>query len=211
MTTTLGTQAPRRETGAGEVAGSDASARQRRRVLAFQAVGVGAVWLVVLAYIFQSAVPTNAVGLPYEHDVERYVTQVAPQGWAFFTRDSREPDIMMYARAGDTWEPVREGPLSSPAYAGFDRRPRALSVEMALLLALVPEDRWRECGPALDDCVGGGGGAAPVLSNVSPDPALCGRVAFVRAEPVAWAYATTVERLRTPVSAAHATVECGAP
>jgi antimicrobial peptide system SdpA family protein len=164
---------------------------------ALGAFGVAVVlfWMTVVAYAVHPALPYNPVHLPFADQLRSLV--LAPQGWAFFTRDPREEKQLIYGRGPDgAWWSMMLAPHARMSNAlGLDRRSRAQGVEMALLISVAPQDGWRDCEGTVEACLRRlpPGAAA---RNPSPHPTLCGSLAIVLQKPVPWAWVDS----RRPVS-----------
>jgi len=60
----------------------------------FAAIAAGCVGLLLGFYVFQGAVGfTPAVVPPFRNEVIHYTRQLAPQGWAFFTKDAQSESL----------------------------------------------------------------------------------------------------------------------
>lgn len=123
-----------------------------------------------------------------------------PQGFAFFTRDPREPKMYLYALDGGKWQSATLGPYSRPSnFFGLDRKPRAQLTEYALLLhrAGATPDKWMSCEDAPLSCLR----RVPVtdtLKNTDPVPTLCGVIGFARQDPVPWAWSESQDTIDMP-------------
>jgi antimicrobial peptide system SdpA family protein len=158
-------------------------------------------------YSVHAALPPNAIQLPFADRIE--ARKWAPQGWAFFTRDPREPDVIAYLPSiSGSWRRDASGPQAQVAYAfGWSRRLRAKGVEMGRLLTVLRPSDWRECHAEPPLCFG----SLPVqsrLRNSSPIPSLCGDVAFVQQEPVPWAWFTSGVQVTMPSKVIRVKVSC---
>ena len=170
---------------------------------------VGIALSLPIAYSVHAAVPPNPVRLPYEQDV--HARQWAPQGWAFFTRDPREPVVLSFRRTGDgVWRSASLGEHTQPRFAfGLNRRWRVQGVEMGLLLAALRQrsNVWSECGDELARCLEAALPAATIV-NVSPEPTLCGAVGLARREIVPWAWSHAQDALTMPSQVVRLVVSC---
>jgi len=138
---------------------------------------------------------------------ERGIKTAVPEGWGFFTRNPREPDITLYENHGGHWRKAEHMPISSASnLSGIDRLPRAQSVELGMLLnALNESDAWTPCDGDLESCLKG-------VRQVSLHPqwrypALRGLVAFIRQEPVPWAWVESRATIRMPIELIVANLE----
>lgn len=105
----------------------------RARALGAQVLLVGSVLGLFVLYSVHAALPPNVLELPLERSVEP--RKWAPQGWAFFTRNPREPRVLPFVAESGTWRSANLGPHAQARYAfGLDRKSRAQGVEVGLLM-----------------------------------------------------------------------------
>lgn len=150
-------------------------------------VTLAAFWATVAVYAVHASMPFNPVRLPYAHALD--IRAVLPQGWNFFTRDAREPDLLFFGRtpAGE-WRSLSIGPNSNAAtWFGARRTARAQGIESGLLVSHLSGAPWSGCATEPTACLERTKLAAEV-TNISPDPTLCGDVGFARQEPLPWAW-----------------------
>ncbi|MBG6137752.1 SdpA family antimicrobial peptide system protein [Longispora fulva] len=148
-------------------------------------VAAGAVLLV--AYVLHAALPASPLHLPGPDTTT--VRDLVPQGWAFFTKSPRGKDALVYRHDDDgTWHDLGPGPLAQPKHLmGLDRAPRAQGTEVALLLARVSPDAWRDCDRAPSACLSEAT-AATTVANGSNLRTVCGDVGLVTQAAVPWAW-----------------------
>jgi antimicrobial peptide system SdpA family protein len=133
-----------------------------------------------------------------------------PQGFAFFTRNPREPEMRLYASNEGEWQSASLGPYSrSSNLFGLDRKPRAQLTEYALLLerAGVPTDKWASCEDAPVLCLKRVS-VTDTLENTDPAPTLCGIVGFVRQDPVPWAWNESRDTIEMPSKVLKLRISC---
>lgn len=161
-------------------------------------------WLAIGVYAVHPALPPNAVSLPGAELLRARVW--LPEGWAFFTRDPREEDIFIFRQQGGVWQAVDFGPSSRPAYVfGLRRKPRAMYIELGLVMAGIPRRGWAECSVDPLICVTGSATTFAV-SNPSPLPAFCGLHALVLRRPVPWAWSQA--QVAMPSKVARVNISC---
>lgn len=167
---------------AGSVASPGADARIGQRVVI---VIVGALLLAI--YVLHAALPGSPVGLPGPDRQE--INRFLPQGWAFFTRSPREPELVVFGLQPDQrWRDITSGRTDRPSdLFGLDRMGRAQGTEIAMLIEAVPKDAWRDCEQEPADCLS----SAPLTgtwTNQSSHHSLCGEVGVVLHQVVPWAW-----------------------
>ena len=116
-----------------------------------------------------------------------------PQGWDFFTRNPREPQLRAYAEHEGKWDSAMVGPKARPGLAyGWIRSPRAQLVEMGHILKSAENFNWTLCpsGTLPSTCFTNETTRTEEITNESPHPTLCGNIAFVSQELMPWAWAS---------------------
>lgn len=138
-------------------------------------------------YVLQGALSsTPAFVAPYRNEVAHFTRQLAPQGWAFFTKDAQSRFVIPYAISDRGLKATANPVGASPRFAfGFNRAGRSQGAEIASLLRGVGQDRWRSCHSP-EECADKIHGAGVETRNERHDPSICGEVLLVAAEPVPW-------------------------
>ncbi|MCR9163212.1 MAG: SdpA family antimicrobial peptide system protein [Nannocystaceae bacterium] len=160
-------------------------------------------WAALVWWVLINALPHNpqSPGRTEEHQ-----TRLAlPEGWGFFTRDPREPDLILVRRAsGGDWS-IEPPHASAKNLMGLDRTSRAYPVETIRLLEDVRAG-FVECEQRWDACLS----AAPVhvVHNRRAEPVLCGDLGLLRRAPPPWAWAHLMSREDMPTSALRMEVVC---
>jgi antimicrobial peptide system SdpA family protein len=164
--------------------------------------------LVLSMYVVHSQMPDNAVTLPYEASIRQPVRHLLPQGWAFFTRDPREADLLPFTRdENGQWQAALLGPHSEfRNVLGFARASRAQGVEMGNLAGGLVENDWQDCRGPVAPCLEAA--AVVTVENSAPAPSLCGDVGFVSRPPVPWAWSHSQQNLTMPGTVARLEVSC---
>ncbi|MFG2948314.1 SdpA family antimicrobial peptide system protein [Streptomyces adustus] len=162
-------------------------------------VVVCAVWMVVIAYVVQEQLPKNVISLPGQTKAKHTVANMAPQGWAFFTKSPRDAELVPYKKSKGDWKNISLTPHASPHNAfGLDRRSRAQGVEIALVLSAAQKDDWRQCTSSRHQCLNSYGAPARRVENRSPEPILCGTVGLLQEKPTPWAWRDLLPEAHTP-------------
>ncbi len=174
-------------------------------------VGVAAllctVTLVAAAYVFHAALPFNPVRLPGVRG--RDIRTIAPQGWAFFTRDPQEERLLVRVPdASGNWSSEATTTSSAPRHLfGALRSARAQSLEMNSLLSKVRPEQWTACDEAPDACLSRREERI-ALVNSDTTPTLCGAVGFVLQRPIPWAWARRLGDVQIDSKVLLAQVSC---
>jgi hypothetical protein len=115
----------------------------------------------------------------------RVLTELSPQGWAFFSRSPREPITERHFLADGVWEPERTDSLRREFVFGLDRSPRARQYALESDLSLVDDVEWERCASALSPCLSQVP-SRPVVDEASSCES--GVRALVRRDPIPWAF-----------------------
>jgi antimicrobial peptide system SdpA family protein len=146
---------------------------------------------VAILYSVHSAMPHNAVELPFEKDVQMGL--ILPEGWAFFTKSPKDPRFLVFGPTSDGSWARRYGETTDLATTfAFSRKTRSLGVEAGLIASSVTETDWRKCSSAPSTCMSLWSGSPVAAINETPRPTLCGPLALVKQDRLPWAWANTV-------------------
>ena len=170
-------------------------------------------WTAALVPVLLGSLPDSPLrpSLGFRQDV----IALAPQGWAFFTRDPREPVDRVYARPGagpsigPEWVQVTYTNSSRRNWLGLKRDARALNVELASLLAEVDPAQWSDCPDRLETCLRDRDVPAVAVVNRSRTRALCGDLLVERRPPAPWAWSRAKRPVLLASRIARLDVRCG--
>lgn len=165
------------------------------------------VWSTFGALVLVTAVPDSPLAPSMLARIN--LLTVMPQGWAFFTRDPREPTPVLYAHGSSGWTEVSLKHTSRTNAYGFRRIARIHGQELAALLSQVPAEAWTEVAAGSD----------PVrvhvlehhfVQNPARRPDLCSSLLVVVREPVPWAWARARRHVFMPGRMVRLEVSCRA-
>lgn len=137
-----------------------------------------------------------------------FVSSVAPQGWAFFTKTAKEPTVVPFNTDGVS---VSLLPNARPGNIfGISRKGRAQGVEIGYIQQRVEQDtHWEDCESrdagecARESSMRHDGKHLPRVDNDLDKATLCGDLVFVEVEPVPYSYRSST-RLSTKANRAIA-------
>jgi antimicrobial peptide system SdpA family protein len=117
--------------------------------------------------------------------------------------------LYLYKQVGENWRDVSLAPDSLPSNLfGLNRRARAQGVEAGLLQAnLQGPSEWAICGDSVFSCLARQH-ITMTIRNVSPNPTLCGEIAFVRQPPLPWAWRSFNNSMRMPARIVELRSQC---
>ncbi len=163
-------------------------------------------WGTLFTTVTIASLPYSPISMAL--DVEVGVRSLVPEGWGFFTREPRSLDVYLSQQVGNDWRPVDRLPIANPRNLfGIDRRPRAIPVELAVLLDQVNASQWTE---TTNHSVVAS--EAPVVAVVNPmkHPLFCGPLRVMSREPVPWAWFADGADVEMPSWVVTLDVQCHA-
>jgi len=183
-----------------EAAGKEAN----RTALGLLALVLAPAWGLLFVYALHGAMSFNPIQLVGERELRVFM----PQGWAFFTRDAREEDLLPFARRRGAWASASIGPHARRSNLfGLSRTGRAQGIEAGLLLKEIPETAWSPCRAAPADCFENLPSAGP-FRNISPRPTLCGDLGLALQKPIPWAWSASRRKPLIPSRVVRLSVSC---
>ncbi|GGM76585.1 hypothetical protein GCM10012275_54140 [Longimycelium tulufanense] len=155
--------------------------------------GLVAVWAVIVFCVVHPQLPSNAIQFSGERTLGQYARQILPQGWAFFTKSARDPQMTAWVPTDTGWELAMKGPhAESRNVFGLNRGSRAQAVEMGMLYGGLRSEQWAPCEDDTDNATCLDQVTSRIqVHNPGPAPTLCGPVGLIQREPVPWSWATT--------------------
>ncbi len=171
------------------------------------AIALTAGWVVAAPYTFDGSRAENALDLPGSDALA--IRQLAPQGWAFFTRSPRERDfdVLRYDPEHGSQTLLRYPNFSAPLFLGWRRANRAQGLEFGLMTNELEARELSSCKGPVEDCAETLA-AQPPIANTAPNPTLCGDVLVVYREPVPWAWAKSADDIEMPSEIMKVRLEC---
>lgn len=167
--------------------------------------------LFVLYYVSASSIPYNPLTPSFSSKTK--IMTFVPEGWGFFSRDPREPDLYLYELHGNKLIRNTHAPISSFAnFFGLKRYPRAQSVELGMLLHNINDSLFKSCEiniedrseidieslNSVNDHLKLDRATIATVMNGSPYPTIKGIICIVQQEPIPWAWAWNRKTLKLP-------------
>jgi antimicrobial peptide system SdpA family protein len=152
-----------------------------------------------------ASVPEAAVRLPIETTV--WTLWFLPQGWAFFTRNPREPVLEAWVVEDGLWRMLPLNVSGTEEVFGFRRTLRLRAQELGALAASLQPQDWQRCSGNIGDCVDAGFLTTVTrVVNRSVARQLCGNLVLAVREPQPWAWRGRTVSMPTRATRIHA--EC---
>lgn len=163
-----------------------------------------------LTSVFYS-LPSNVLATREGEDARRFSVGLAPQSWAFFTRDpdSDDYDVYQIASGGNLTRLLRTPNSKAENMFGLSRIQRAQGVELGTIGLQVSD--WLDCTeePRTDTCKTAAlERTANTAKNTSKVASVCGEVLLVAAAPTPWPYRELTDSLQEEHLAARVHVTC---
>ncbi|MEJ3745595.1 SdpA family antimicrobial peptide system protein [Actinomycetes bacterium KLBMP 9797] len=153
----------------------------------------------LVGYVIRAVVPVAAMPAPPGRSVAR---ALIPEGWAFFTREPRQPSPVVHTQDRDgRWRPA---PGRSRGPAGLDKRDRSRNAEIAMLMDRLDGAAWTTCDREPGACLATA--RETEVANTATVRTLCGDVGIVLQEVLPWAWKDLPTVL--PSRVARLTVTC---
>jgi antimicrobial peptide system SdpA family protein len=134
-----------------------------------------------------AAMPFNTLNL--SDDVRNTVMSLLPEGWGFFTKSPRDPEMQVAVLHNGRLMNLNIVSSFEARYAfGFDRLSRAQGLEIdGLLSQLRTSSLWHDCQQNVSVCAQTLKGQKRLV-NLAHFPTLCGDLLLFESRPVPWAY-----------------------
>lgn len=163
----------------------------------------------IAIYSVRTSLPYNPARLPFETPKNNTNFRAFfPEGFSFFTRNPREPQVEVYKLEGGRLELLTIANASHKNWFGIVKSSRAQNIETGYLLSKIKADDWLSCKGPLIACVTHE--MTPVLelkTNYS-SPLLCGELVITVKKPVPWAWSNSMDPKNMPTEFARILIRC---
>lgn len=159
---------------------------------------LGLVWMgVFIITVFFTSIQFNPI--QNKLDSKRIVYSIVPQGWAFFTRNPREAQVLLYEIKDNKPQKINHLHSSGCNLMGLNRRSSVYISEIQLVRAelsdsLFSDTEWNYQNSSL--------GYIPekqyIVRNKVSNPLLCGEYLLVLQQPIPWAWSSKIKTMKMP-------------
>jgi antimicrobial peptide system SdpA family protein len=150
-----------------------------------------------------SALPVNT--LKINNDVKGLISEIIPQGWGFFSKSPREPDLNAIPLEG---QDALQWPNSSLSnYLGISREGRAQGIELGSIIGAIDKDSYQECKEDTYQCFKSSKTTIKI-DNINRNPTICGKWGVINQEPVPWAWGNKLKSIIMPSKIVKVDVGC---
>ena len=176
--------------------------------LAVVRVALAFAWLLAIGVVLTGTIAASPLRPSFP--VRLNLLTVAPEGWAFFTRDPREPVVVVHAPAGGGgWRALELANFQRANLFGLRRTSRLVTTEVTELLREVSPEDWIPCRAPVAECLEESLPPVHTAERSSPLlPALCGPLAIQVRERVPWAWSGSRDRIQMPAKVVRLDVRC---
>jgi antimicrobial peptide system SdpA family protein len=122
---------------------------------------------------------------------------VLPEGWAFFTRNPREPMPTIYVRRDGRWV-MSDSRAPLTTWFGVKRSARGEGVELGRLLESIPKSAHVRCEGELNACLAAHDVPAVAVVNRARVRSIAGEIIVAQAEPIPWAWSESRAQIQMP-------------
>lgn len=154
---------------------------------------IALVWGFVINLLIVSFAPYNPLTPSKSFRLE--LSLLAPQGWAFFTRNAREPNTFVYKKRKDKLVLIDFQKNSSRQNGyGVSRNARLLSVEITELLKQIDTSKWSSSSRAslTNQC---NSAKTVEVVNYSVNPILKDTILIESREKIPWAWIKSYDKI----------------
>ncbi len=134
-----------------------------------------------------AAMPIHTI--PMADDTRAAIMSLIPEGWGFFTKNPREPEMQIATLRDGTMQNLNIVSSFQFRYAfGLNRQPRSQGRELDQLLKQLRDVRlWHNCQTSTVVCAQKLHVQKRIINTVNP-ATLCGNLVLFERGPVPWAY-----------------------
>lgn len=153
--------------------------------------------VLTLYFVALASLPNNPISL--KSNSRFHVVSFLPEGWAFFTRDTREDMQYVYKKQADGhWELVTLPGASLRYLFGLSRKGRAIGPEITLLLRQIEDDSWTKSRMPVSIFFQHDTLKTYTISNPAPAPICTGDIILQSIPPVPWAWSGSKKEIIMP-------------
>jgi antimicrobial peptide system SdpA family protein len=164
----------------------------------FSFISIIVFWIGLIYCVFISSIPHNPLSLGKNYST--YIKTFFPEGWQFFTKNPRDPQILILEEINGDWKKHSLFPNSSlNNYLGLRRGSKAIGVEYGLLCETLSPSQWLTiANKNIFTYIKSDTTNSIKTINTNINPLLCGDYIFVEIEPCPWAWRDTQDKYSMP-------------
>lgn len=186
---------------------SNSVAGMRSYVLLLTKIGLAVFWGGIVILVLLGSVPESP--FPWTPQERTDLITLAPEGWAFFTRNPREPVKELYRRQSGEWIPRDRANFSLHNWLGLKRASTIENVELHHLLRVAgPDSVWTQCTENVQRCARAQDVYTVEVSNTTLTQRFCGPLLIREHKPVPWAWSDAEDPVVMPSKMVQLDISC---
>lgn len=159
----------------------------------------------LIFFIFISladSVEYNALNI--ELPTNKYIFSFFPQGWAFFTKDPREPQSQLFKLENNKWQRVEHYQSSMKNYLGMNKGSTRINYELISIYSLIKKTEYSDSYSNIQiGWIENIPTKVIYIKNSFDNPRLRGEYALVIQKIVPWAWSKNLNNEQMPCKIAH--------
>ena len=163
-------------------------------------------WAVVIWFSLIANTHAPLFNLPVKNSA--YISTFMPQGWAFFTRSPREPQLYVYRIENNHISKVDIYNASVASLFGMRRTMLASRVEVGALISTVNKKEWKSYNKELSDSCLFDSIPVKIVENKTQAKSFCGEYLFQYQEPLPWAWNNVKRKVVLPSLLIRLKISC---
>ncbi|QTY27747.1 SdpA family antimicrobial peptide system protein [Flavobacterium sp. CS20] len=163
--------------------------------------------LVFLTGVFLYSMESNPIKLNI--DLEHKIFTFVPQGWAFFTRNPREAQIIIYKKENEQISEIAQRHSAYQNLFGLNRKASKIMSELQFIKnglndSLFDNTKWNYQEKIYNKIP-----TKPIcVKNQMEEPILCGNYIIVFQKTIPWAWSKSIEKIEMPAKIINLNIEC---
>jgi antimicrobial peptide system SdpA family protein len=149
-------------------------------------------WTAIILYIFLASIPFNPLSLPFSKATQVY--SLIPEGWGFFTRNPKEPNVLMYKKQGVTWINSTRSNSDPVFWFGLSRKNRTIMSESMTAINNIKDSLWVKRDGKINFNVS----KIILIKSAFKKPLISGDYVVIRQDPIPWAWSKNYKKLHMP-------------
>jgi antimicrobial peptide system SdpA family protein len=178
---------------------------KNKHIIIFSGCNFLALWIITSIFFFN--IPFNPI--QHEYGTTPVVNFLIPQGWAFFTRNPREAQVIIYKNEGGRLLELPHKHSNLSNIMGLNRRASVIVSEMQSIKNKIPDSVFKNTKWNFQEGKFGQlpNSAYPAINNFA-NPILCGEYILVLQEVVPWAWSKNSKHIEMPAKVARIHIKC---
>ncbi|MEF9479283.1 SdpA family antimicrobial peptide system protein [Chryseobacterium sp. RRHN12] len=140
----------------------------------------------------------------------KYIFNLTPQGWAFFTRDAREEQVFIYKIENSKLYKINQKHSNIENFFGISRKVSKVGIELENVTGkiLINSAALKTTWNYNENLIGKIPDKFIAVKNPIEDPIMCGDYLIVYHQPVPWAWSKNKERIKMPAKVIKLKILC---